>query len=180
MFNLKLASINVNGMGEVPKRDLVNIDTLFVQETHCKEIPEWQGLSVLSFGSNRSSGCGFLFNKNLHLRILNCIIHEDGRFCAVDIELHNLKFRLATVYALNEPHRRMNFFENELSQVFNTDLSIIMAGNFNCVESQSLDTLNHSALIRCEVGSSFIVDLCANTGIVDDWRQNHPEECRYT
>lgn len=173
-------------MAETKKRTSIitflegcSLDIIFVQETHCVEIPEWGGTSSMSFGTNRSGGCGFLVRKGFNGTITPVLSDVNGRYCAIDVDVGS-PCRLICIYAPNNPVERQAFFKDCITSCFLTDLPIVFAGDFNCVDSLELDTLNHSFFSRCTSGSEELSGICSAFRLVDSWRVDNPKTKLYT
>ena len=72
---------------------------------------------------------------------------------------------------------REGFFINELSLLFDTDLPIILAGDFHCVESRIWDTKSHSTLWELdgsEMGAGLLHDFCSKADLLDCWQCQNP------
>ena len=112
-MNLKIASLNVRGIGNNTKRREVfnwlrskNFSIYMLQEAHCTEnttdiwTNEWGYKTLFSCCSSNKAGVGILFNNNF--KILKAFVDPNGRFVICDIETNSKLLTLANVYAPNE------------------------------------------------------------------------------
>ena len=119
-----------------------------------------------------------MFSHNLGIRITNQYSGPDGRLCYADVEINGCVTRLVCVYAPNHPSGRQRFFAEDLSACLSQSDNNVIAGDFNCVHSFSLDTLNGS--VNSEAGSSELGDLCTSFNLHDLWRVNNNQDRKYT
>ncbi len=124
METLRVGSLNINGLREEKKRNLllefIRIKYLsivfFLQETHSTVSNEvdwglwWEGERVLSHGTNLSAGVAVLFSPALKVNILSKTEIEPGRLVAVRAEIRNLSFLFVNIYAPNSGADRLQLF----------------------------------------------------------------------
>ena len=123
IMELKVYSINANGLGDEIKRQAV-FDKLnrkgegiyMLQETHCTSSLENRfkiqfGSNEMYFSNGSSNSCGVLtvISKGYEVKVLNIFKDNDGRFLIMDIERNGFTYRLGNIYAPTRNH--------ELSQI---------------------------------------------------------------
>ena len=114
MCELKIASLNVRGIGNTNKRrETFNwlrtkqLSIYFLQETHSTENKadqwraEWGYRALFSSHSSNSAGVCILFNNNFNLEIHKVFLDPSGRFIICDIKADQKLLTLANVYAPN-------------------------------------------------------------------------------
>ena len=123
----KLISLNVNGIAEKLKRELIfdfirnfKVDIYLLQETHNdNEVHEkqwereWGGPCLWSRGTNRSRGVAILLPPNSAIQFGNVWKDTDGRIVAATLTDSNLdtSINIMNIYAPNSPRERKNFFD---------------------------------------------------------------------
>ena len=153
MDNLNILTLNVNGNIKnenyqqtlISFFDLNNINIALLQETHIGNIA-WkrkvdnlfQCNSYWSFGSMGSRGVAILFFNNFQYEVINFEKDIDGRVISVKIKSDYGIVKLISVYCPNEAPERKNFLSTLDSHIFGP-YSIVMGGDWNCVENISLD-----------------------------------------
>ena len=180
--NISVVSINVNGIGQKDKRDKVlkalreyNADVFFLQETHVRTVREWHGLSFSSYGTSKSAGSAILFRKNLGLTVNNQCSDFDGRIVSVKTFIHSQHVNFVSIYAPNNPAARKIFFSEELPKFLSVDHMNIVGGDFNCVGSLNMDTLNHSNISCTLVGHAELCSTVSDFDLEDKWRVVYPQ-----
>ena len=190
-MNLKIASLNVRGIGNNTKRREVfnwlrskKFSIYMLQEAHCTEnttdiwTSEWGYKTLFSCCSSNKAGVGILFNNNFNLKILKAFVDPNGRFVICDIETNSKLLTLANVYAPNEDDP--DFFQAVFSHLSSFHCEeIIIGGDFNLVLDLIKD--KKGGLPRTHKNAMKIVqDFCENLDLSDIWRILNPEAKRYT
>lgn len=93
MANLKLTTVNANGLGSAVKRRAFfntirghKSEITFLQETHStpgQEMiwsSEWGGRAYFSHGSSSARGVAILFSPSSSIKVLSSTRDEEGRF----------------------------------------------------------------------------------------------------
>ena len=109
---LRICSLNVNGLGNFKKRkDVFDFlrqqkgNIYFLQETHWKTESEnfirsqWGGDCIIAGNDSASRGVAILFGNNFQYKVQNIQRDETGRYIFVDIEMLNKRITLANIYA---------------------------------------------------------------------------------
>ena len=148
---VSLATINVNGIAEAPKRVKVfhallssHFDIFF-----CKKLISPVSHKVRSGkgnggygrvvpGSNRSAGVAVLFHPQCAAKLADLRTDLSGRVVTVKVELEGKFFQLFNVYASNTHSDRKEFFDSLWRYSF-FNLDSIVAVYFNCVLDVALD-----------------------------------------
>ena len=152
IMGVSLASINVNGLAERPKRVKVfeylrslHFDLLFLQETHLADTfsgeaweKDWGGHCAWSPGSNRSAGVAVLVHPNSSVKIADFKTDLAGRIVTAKLEVENREFQVMNVYAPNSHAERESFFDTLWCFTF-PNLDNVVLGDFNCVPNIQLD-----------------------------------------
>ena len=137
-------------------------------------------MSYCSYGSNKSAGSAVLFRKGLILEIEEQSSDFDGRIASVKAVCFGQRFNFVSVYAPNNPAAKRLFFSEELPKYMSVDHKNIVGGDFNCVESLDLDTLNHSNASCTLVGHQELSATVADFELEDRWRVENPKCRQYT
>ena len=190
-MNLKIASLNVRGIGNNTKRREVfnwlrskNFSIYMLQEAHCTEnttdiwTSEWGYKTLFSCCASNKAGVGILFNNNFNLKILTVFVDPNGRSVICDIETNSKLLTLANVYAPNEDDP--DFFQAVFSHLssFNCE-EFIIGGDFNLVLDLVKD--KKGGLPRTHKNALKVVqDFCESLDLSDIWRILNPEAKRYT
>lgn len=184
---LKIVTLNVNGMSDPVKRrkvlSLINqhsAQVFFLQETHVRRIEGWAGLAYTSYGGPRTAGVAILFKRSLMVKVDKYKGDSDGRLLSVEAVISGTKFNFLSVYAPNEPAARRFFYNNDFPTFFSNSAANIIAGDFNCVDSLGLDTLNHSPASMVMVGSRELNGAIEELDLIDSFRVACPDNRQFT
>ena len=189
--NLKIVSLNVRGIRAKDKRlklfrwfiDVHRADIVLLQETHSSphdEISwtdEWAGDIYFSHGAQNARGVCIMINIGHTCH--NVVADNSGRYIMIDTTVSDRRMTIMSVYAPNmdEP----NFFRDligdlELSE--NDDR--IIAGDLNCVLSDSKDKKGGSPVHANQNMRNLLVSYMEDTDLIDIWRKQHPQDNQYT
>ena len=141
-MSLKLVTINVNGLRDNRKRELVfnwlvskKYDCICLQETHCTGVNinrwerEWKtqggGASAWLCGSSESKGVAILLSKHFAFDINFNFSDKTGRLLTCEINTENAVFHIFNIYAPNLCSDR-NFF-SILFKTFLTTMKMIVS-----------------------------------------------------
>ena len=113
-MELKILSVNVQGIGTIEKRlDLFNYlktkncDIYCLQDVHSTTSTEnfiesqWGSHCLFSSHSSNSRGVAVLFNKNIDYKVHNHISDPEGNYLIVDLTVDNNRFTLVSLYGPN-------------------------------------------------------------------------------
>ena len=146
--NLKVASINVNGLRSqivngISKRRKIftwlkklQIDVILLQETHSSLVDEniwvqeWSGLGYFSHGENNSRGVGILIKPALGVSVSKVFADIDGRFIVLQLEYNGSCITIGNFYGPNIDNTRfIKDFCCKIDEYQNS--TIILGGDFN-------------------------------------------------
>ena len=186
---MKIGTLNVNGLNiDQTGLKLTSIDTyiqkygidiLFLQETHIdnldlgNKIAEKLGGKIFwsLTGNTKRKGVGIFINNSCNASIIKFHHDVEGRLIYVDID-KGLTFRLINIYAHNYPASRKQFFR-DLIHVFNTNRTIILAGDFNCAANTSLDKIGGNPQEGTQ-GWKELSQVISTRNLVDVFRHFYP------
>ena len=191
MCELKIASLNVRGIGNTNKRrETFNwlrtkqLSIYFLQEPHCTENKadqwraEWGYRALFSSHSSNSAGVCILFNNNFNLEIHKVFLDPLGRFIICDIKADQKLLTLANVYAPNVDDP--NFFNSLFDRLRDFKCEeIIMGSDFNLV--LNVDEDKKGGLPRTNQNCLKVIkQACEDLDLTDFWRTLNPTIHRYT
>ena len=191
--NLKIASLNVRGIRNNPRKRVIlnellsihSLDVVFLQETHIQNFSQASNIfknfnyeSFHSFGEFHSKGVSILISSSLDVKVMNHHHDNLGRLFCIDILLNNFPIRLINVYCPNNPLERRLFIKR-LDTVLSTSKDIVMGGDFNCVENTQVDKNIYNESLGT-AGRNEIFDLKRDFDIHDPFRVNFPNKVLYT
>ena len=156
---LIIAIINCRGLRDPAKRlaffayaRKLDVQLLCLQETYSqpRDEPKWQNewgdKNQAVFNSNTESsrksdaGTAILLNHPL-LKFGSIRKDIEGRILTAEIRCDSFGFQVVSVYAFTASYpkqKRENFF-NQLYNFFNVNSTIILLGDFNCVDNPTLE-----------------------------------------
>ena len=191
MADLKIASMNVRGIGNNNKRrETFNWlrnkqqSIIFLQEVHCTEATidmwrsEWGYKALFSCLSSNSAGVCILFNNNFKFDILKTFLDPSGRYIVCDIKTDEKLFTLANIYAPNEDDP--TFFKQVFDRLHDFACEeIIVGGDFNLVLDVKED--KKGGLPRTHQNALKIINqTCEELNLTDVWRTLNAGKHRYT
>ena len=144
MAFLSVATLNVNGLRNGVKRNVIfenlqrkKFSLIFLQETHSEVGDEqlweneWKGVIHFNHGSRKSRGVAILISDKSGLVVTNIHKDDDGRWLSGEIMWNNSIIYVASVYAPNDIHNRVVFFDNLVDKIDDKN-DWIVGGDFNC------------------------------------------------
>ena len=151
---MKVATLNVNSIRSRDKITALantlryfNIDILLFQETKVDSLKlakaielKLDGRVFWSFGSNNSRGTGIFIGKNIDAEIVRFSHDLDGRVVYVDINADD-NYRIISIYAHSREETNRKLFFKSFTEFLNTNRTVILAGDFNCIENTQLDKI---------------------------------------
>lgn len=131
-----------------------------------------------SFRSN-ARGVAILLNNNFEVKVLQVKRELSGNFLALDMRIEGRKVTLITLYGPNSDNPE--FYENltETIDLFGND-SFIICGDFNLVLNPTVDYDKSYKNVNNPKATDKIIELIEELGMVDIYREQHPENRRYT
>lgn len=189
---IKLLTLNVNGIAEQHKRNLVfaylktlNFDIVYLQETHSasngdsiKWTEEWGGRAVWNHGSHRSRGAAVLFNPRLQINIEELNMDNEGRIVALKTRIEEKELNIVNIYAPTVPVERKRFFQELWKYLTGVD-NIILGGDFNCIPDPKVDKIGGDPNSGT-VGMAELQTLTSLLQITDIWRDKNPSQQTFT
>ncbi len=157
MSNLRLGSLNINGARDYRKRAMlfdlikkINIDVMFVQETHTDVQNEnawkmeWAGEVIMSHKTNISGGVAILLRKNIipvSFEVENVV---EGQLLKLRAEFEKCIVVFINMYAPVLGGERVSFLNKVRDAVENCkpEEYLFIGGDFNCTENDNIDR-NH-------------------------------------
>ena len=161
---LLVSTLNCQGLNKLDKLLLIkdilkkhHIDICFLQETHIDCEKQRSNLSLYlkeyfvfcEVTENKTKGVAIIVKKSLNCKFEN-IHHYNDRCMSLDIKLNSRIFNLINIYVPNTPEEQIKFIE-ELTPILSKKKNVILGGDFNFVEDNSLDRDNIRARVRNEV-----------------------------
>lgn len=194
-INLKVLSLNVNGIRNITKRKAIflfcrrsNANLIFLQETHsCDDDrkfwkSQWGDLIYLSHASNNSAGVAILFNK-FQGEVIESHLSEEGRWIIFVLKVNNVILVVNNIYGHNNNALAKSMvvqLTTKLKKIKEKykDAHLIIGGDLNDAADDLMDRLP----ARMPSNSRFKVTsyLCEQLNVIDAWRYTHPYQKEYT
>ena len=186
-------SYNARGLNDPTKRREVfhwlktkQAHIIFLQETHSTKETEslwfadWDGEIIFSHGTSQARGTAILFSRNTPKSLSQSLIDKNGRYIVLDMDINGLKLTLCNtcIYAPNNDDSE--FFIDVIQKIESipNDHRII-GGDFNLV--LDLDADKYGGLRTTHLKSQCAIkSYMEETDLVDMWRQQHPNEKKFT
>lgn len=194
-INLKILSLNVNGIRNIVKRKAIflfcrrsNADICFLQETHSCEDDrkfwksQWGDQLYLSHASNNSAGVAILFNK-FKGDILETHLSEEGRWIILVLKVNNIILIVNNNYGHNNNALAKNMFIQltvnliRLKEKYK-EAHLMIGGDLNDTADDSMDRL--PARMPSSSRFNVISYLSEQLNVIDAWRYIHPYQKEYT
>ena len=153
---MKLASLNVRGLGDFNKRKSIfrfmknrKVGICLLQETHVSSAEiakewehQWGGTVLSSFGNNNSRGNLILVRPQLEIEILKSSSDEDGRIIMMTAKVRDKKITVVNIYGPNIDSPE--FFTNLIQMIneHNEHDVLILGDDFNLVLNPDMDRLD--------------------------------------
>ena len=193
---LKIASINVDGIGERARRlkffnlfKNTNCDLLLVQETHIvtdkvlEATTDWGerlGSKWNPAPTPKSGGTAILINpKNKALSLVGYKNSNDGRILCGLYKKDNNWIQIMNVYAPNDPSEREVFFQRLDNFAFK-GYDMILAGDFNCVEDPAVDRYPAKTDRVYSRGCDELQEFLGKHALFDKWRETNKTAREYS
>ena len=156
-----------------------------MQETHSTKTTEtkwqqeWNGMFLWNSGPTyHSAGVPILFSENFKGKIQNIVNDNGGRIITVTFKLNKQNFHITTLYGLNKPHHRENFFQSLINHITSNQNTMI-GGDFN-LATEFRDRTGGRICNAHLLGSFPLNELLKNQNLQDTWRKIHPNKINYT
>jgi exonuclease III len=191
MDNFKIASANVQGLGNFQKRKDVfqflrqkKFSVYFLQDTHFvakneKQIrAEWGYECFFASYTSQSRGVAILFNNNFDFKVTKMVKDENGNYLIVVIKTMDREIALVNVYGPNNDNPQ--FYSTLQKKIEELGCSnIVIGGDWNLVLNPVLDYCNyrHNNNVNAQ---EKVIELAGDLELVDVWREINPELLRYT
>lgn len=201
-INLSFTTLNVNGLGNPPKRRAVfnslrnaKNDICFLQETHSTGTrekiwsAEWGGEVLYAHGSSGSKGVAILFARTISPSIHSAFTDSNGRYIILQASLKNWPVTLVNIYApiADQPDSQIELLGEVEDLLHKLDVTnLIIGGDLNCCLDPAYDkyhrepflgTLPSPASVRATLAlKAFISEFSSR----DVWRTMHPDERQFT
>ena len=187
----KIATLNIRGMrADRSKASILKelltlhrIDILFLQETHIIDINQsnsvFRGFNYKvfnSFGEPHSCGVSILVSLSINCEFIHLYHDRAGRIVYIDITLDGHPLRLINIYGPNNPKER-RIFINRFEQLLSVNKPILLGGDFNFVESATLDKNNDNISLG---GHREINSIKKDFDIIVPFRTRFPSKRAYT
>ena len=190
--NLKMVSLNVNGLNNTNKRNKIinkfkreKMQVVLLQETHLSN-KEHEKLKRFGFKNtfyssyNKQSnrrGVAILVANTTKFELTKEICDKDGRYILIKGKLEDQLVTLISVYA--PPESGKPFFETLFSVINKEAEGIwICGGDINVTLNYNLDsTSTHK---NKKIVNKYINTMMAEMGIIDVWRELHPLQRDYS
>ena len=156
-FNfILIGSFNIRGINNLEKilylRDKLEsgkVEVCFLQETHLdskkslssleKNIGDYKVFTNLC--ENKSKGVAILVKNNL---VVENFSFEEDRYVALDLFFEKKIYNLVNIYCPNRINEQIEFIE-KLDVLISKKKNIILGGDFNSVEDNSVDRIGSSS-----------------------------------
>lgn len=198
MAGIKVVSLNVNGLNIPHKRRILfdhlrktKADLFLIQETHSTPDSakrwelEWGSKAFFCHGTKSSRGVAILVSRTLPFQLIKRISDEDGRLLCLDLEIEEVVYTLASVYAPTQDKAKeqigfVETIEETLMQLQATN--IILGGDYNSSMNPLLDknTPTTSTSSLAEQVRLKLSTLLSEWGLCDVWRMRNPNEPGFT
>ena len=187
MCSLTLGSVNCRGLSsdQVRRRDIFskcrdNYDITFLIDTHSSpELEkywrnEWGYEARCSSFSTNSRGVAILFKNTFEFDIKEELYDLEGNFIMLDLIIQNQRILLVALYGPNSDSP--SFYEKLFHEIeINSNISIIMGGDWNISQKYTLDTLNYKTKNN-QNAQTTLHNLMREYDLVDVWREINPTE----
>ena len=190
MDELKIISLNVNGLGNGLKRRKIYTEirdsgacVTLLQETHCSRkteslwTSEWGAKMFCANGSTASCGVAILISNAFQGRVETVVRDIEGRFIAIKLNIDDTSYAIGNVYGHNAD--RPDFLQECFDHItsMNACYSII-GGDFNVTLSDHLD---RDKVVHANDNSRNVINNYLQAEeMVDVWRVQHPTARKFT
>lgn len=195
--NLKVASINVNGLRLAAKRRSIfdrlrkgKFDVCLIQESHCTQEEatiwrsEWGGPAHFYHGTSSSRGVIILLDRNPPYKVVREVRDKNGRILLLQLSTDEASFVIGSLYAptADAPEEQGSFMDT--LEDFLADLSpvkVILGGDLNVALDPVKDRNNNSRpTSNGEVMRLRVHTLLDDQDLTDVWRYRNPLARQFT
>ena len=189
--NLKIASLNVNGLGNPVKRSRVlakirkdETQVVFLQETHMSK-QEHEKLKKFGYSNSYFSTCKnnrrrrvvTMISNSLHFDLIKEKRDDDGRYVIVKGRMDNVLVTLVNVYTPPESDR--TFFKKLFDLIVSESEGVLIcSGDWNTILNYHLDTTSKNK--HRSPKSKDLNILIKGAGLFDVWRSKHSRDREFT
>ena len=192
MAELNFITYNIRGINNPIKRKKIlgqlnrfHCSVALIQETHLSETEhlklkrEWvDQVYSASYGRKKKRGVAILFNKSVYYNNEKIFQDDEGRYVMVIGTIGGIKITILNVYAPNED---CPYFIKKVATLLadKSEGIILVGGDLNCTLDSKLDRLPAIRKSQSKM-SKGLLDMMKELGLVDVWRQLHPNERDFT
>lgn len=184
---------NVRGLNDRVKRSLVcqflkrhAPDIVCLQETHLTGSKvlslrkPWVGWSYHSTFTNSSRGVSVLIRKNLHFKLIEQVLDDDGRYVILRCSIMFRPLILISVYV--PPPANLTIIKEVLLYYTSfPGIPTVLLGDFNMLLCPDLDRFRPAGeALRPSGTLTPLAQLMLDTHMVDAWRHLHPSDSVFT
>ena len=144
---------------------------------------EWGGRVNFASFTSQARGVAVFFTKDLAIEILENSVYNDpsGNFTVLNFKYENFVITLSCIYGPNQDNP--DFYKNvvfpKTEKCSETSDFIVMGGDWNIALDQDLDTFGYTS-VNNQNSRDTLKDSMENLGLIDVYRENHPNEKRYS
>jgi exonuclease III len=188
--NLKIASMNVQGLGDRLKRKDVfnflktrNYNIYCIQDTHFIDKEEylirsqWGYDCFFSNFNSQSRGVAVLINNNFDFKLINMEKDTDGNLLIINCEIDTKLFTLICIYGPNRDDP--GFYTNIKNKVCNINNSCIIVGDYNLVLNPDKDCFNYKN-VNNPNARDVVYEIIIEKEYIDAWREKNMEKQQFT
>lgn len=195
MENLKLATLNVNGMQSMLKRRALFKDLrsaknniVFLQETHSTALEEniwlseWGGPGYFSHDKSNARGVGILFSRNFNPEIKEKIADKEGRLLILQFGRGENVITLANLYAPTQNEaKEQDTFLGKLDQILaSIEVHTLFIGCDLNIHLDRYDKNQGRRSTRTDAYVGKVKNLLADYSLTDIWKHKYPTNTRGT
>ena len=177
----KLKAINEHFKSKTPT--IVSFLDTHLNENSQKNIEAiWQGKSFFAnnCSSHYTSGIS-IHIANIDLKNIKVTKDNKGRYISLNFEYNSKHYLIVFIYAPSgHTLARKIFFQNlqkRLSKHSKEQGTLIVAGDFNCVEKPMLDKVSQMSK---DTSIKVLNTITSNLDLIDVWRTVNPDKIEYT
>lgn len=187
---LKIASMNVQGLGDKQKRKGVldylrkkKANIYFLQDTHFtnKEISyirtQWGYECYFNNFNSQSRGVAIFINSNFDFKHRSIERDDNGNLIILHCKVNGKDLSLFNIYGPNQDDP--NFYNNVKNKLAQIENECILAGDFNLVIDPNKDYFNYLHINNPEARDT-VLQMMIEFDLIDCWREMHIEQKQYT